>query len=111
VLKNCMLTPEEVTKVLKTVIDPELGYNIVDLGLIYNVEIIPKTQDNPPHIVITMTLTTPGCPLAPYFSQTIRQTVASAAAIDPDQVEINLTFEPPWSPEALTEELRLEMGL
>jgi metal-sulfur cluster biosynthetic enzyme len=100
-----MISPSQVKQVLSTILDPELGHNIVDLGLIYKIEIAPDT------IKITMTLTTPGCPLSGYFHSTIRDQVATAAKLDPDQVDINLTFDPPWSPEAMSESLRFELGL
>ena len=106
-----MISSSQVTTILKTIIDPELGHNIVDLGLIYDIKISPPTTNHQPLITIVMTLTTPGCPLRGYFHTTIREQVAAGAGIDPDQVEINLTFDPPWSPEAMSEELRLELGL
>ena len=100
-----MISKSKIKRILSTIIDPELGHGIVDLGLIYKIE---TTLDA---IKITMTLTTPGCPLSGYFHHTIQTQVATAAGIDPDQVEINLTFDPPWSPEAMSPSLRLELGL
>lgn len=111
---NKMISESEVKQILSTILDPELGHNIVDLGLIYAIKINePPNLYEPlePRISITMTLTTPGCPLSGYFHHTIQTQVAAAANIDPDQVEINLTFDPPWSPEAMSESLRLELGL
>jgi metal-sulfur cluster biosynthetic enzyme len=104
-LCDIMISESDVKKILRTIIDPELGHNIVDLGLIYNI----KVED--PKIKILMTLTTPGCPLVGYFNNTITSEVATAAGVSPDQVEIELTFDPPWSPEAMSEELRLDLGL
>lgn len=108
-----MISKSSVETTLRTILDPELGHNIVDLGLIYDIKInYPTTQPpNHPTIIIVMTLTTPGCPLSGYFHQTIQTQVAAAAGLDPDQVEIKLTFDPPWSPEAMSEKLRLELGL
>ncbi|HWS23535.1 MAG TPA: iron-sulfur cluster assembly protein [Anaerolineales bacterium] len=100
-----MISESEVKKILSTILDPELGHNIVDLGLIYKINV---ESDK---IIILMTLTTPGCPLSGYFHHTIQTQVAAATGLDPDQVEINLTFDPPWSPEAMSEELRLELGI
>jgi metal-sulfur cluster biosynthetic enzyme len=108
-----MISESDVKKILRTIIDPELGHNIVDLGLIYGIKINDPTTQRPndPTIIITMTLTTPGCPLVGYFNNTITSEVATAAGVSPDQVEIELTFDPPWSPEAMSEELRLDLGL
>lgn len=106
-----MINSDQVRQILQTVIDPELGHNIVDLGLIYDIKISSDNPDDQPQITILMTLTTPGCPLSGYFSDTIKSTVASAANIDPNQVIIDLTFDPPWSPEAMSEAIRLELGL
>lgn len=103
-----MISKSSIETTLRTILDPELGHNIVDLGLIYDIKI---NQPHEPNIIITMTLTTPGCPLSGYFHQTIQTQVAAAAGLDPDQVEIKLTFDPPWSPEAMSEKLRLELGL
>ena len=100
-----MISETEITTALKTVIDPELGYNIVDLGLIYKIEI------NSTSIKITMTLTTPGCPLAPFFANQVKEAVSAAANLQPEDIELNLVFDPPWSPEAIHPDIRLELGL
>ncbi len=109
-----MITKDEIFTILKTIYDPELGHNIVDLGLIYNVEISPDSTRNTQHvtlITITMTLTSPGCPLAPYFIDQVKTTVAIAANCPEDHVVVNITFDPPWSAEAVSEEIRLQLGL
>ena len=100
-----MISKTDILNALKTVIDPELGFNIVDLGLIYKVEI------NPTSIKITMTLTTPGCPLAPFFNNQVKETAATAANLQAEDVEVNIVFDPPWSPEAIHPDIRLELGL
>lgn len=75
-------------------IDPELGIDIVSLGLIYDITI--ETNK----ITILMTLTTPGCPLVPYFKQQITEHVTKATKTP--KVEIVLTFDPPWSPDKIS---------
>ncbi|MEW9049881.1 MAG: metal-sulfur cluster assembly factor [Neobacillus sp.] len=82
---------------LKTVIDPELNINVVDLGLIYNVEISEQDDVN-----ITMTLTTPGCPLHDSITSGVRYSVESLE--ESRNVHVNLVWEPAWSPEKMTPE-------
>lgn len=106
-----MISKTDIENALKTVIDPELGYNIVDLGLIYNIKIPPLgTKDQGP-ITIVMTLTSPGCPLAPFFIDQVKEVVSTAAKLNPDQVDVDIVFDPPWSPECLSEDMRLQLGI
>lgn len=91
-------TEEKIRHALKGCKDPELGINIVDLGLIYKIEATDTAVN------IQMTLTTPGCPLQPYFQQDIEERVTAATGIK--HVSIDLTFDPPWTPAAMTEEGR-----
>lgn len=99
------LTEDNVRQALATVIDPELQIDIVSLGLIYNV----KIEDN--QVVIKMTLTTPGCPLAPVIDQMVRESLYGLVEDTDQDVVINLTFDPPWIVEMMSEEARLELGL
>lgn len=95
---------KKIHKALKGVDDPELGYSIVDIGLIYDIEI---SKDNV--VVIVMTLTSMGCPM---FGQIEQDVVSAARSIDGvTEVSVELTFDPPWSPELMTEEVRAEMGI
>ena len=94
---------DEVLKKLKTVIDPELNINIVDLGLIYGVKI---KEDK---VTVKMTLTTPGCPLLPHFEEEVKKAVKKAQGVK--SVTIDLTFEPVWGPEKMTEEARVQLGM
>jgi metal-sulfur cluster biosynthetic enzyme len=105
-----MISKTDIETALKTILDPELGYNIVDLGLIYNIKISPPTTNHQPLTTITMTLTSPGCPLAPYFIDQVKEVVSTAAKIKSNQVKVDITFDPPWSPEALSEDMRLQLG-
>lgn len=99
----------QVKKALKTVIDPELGQNIVDLGLVYDINL--KSQNaNLKSVHIVMTLTTPGCPLGSWFVEQVKQAVAAGLKIDEEDVMVEITFDPPWSQEMMTDEVRAEMG-
>lgn len=93
----------QVYEALRLVYDPELGINVVDLGLIYGVDL---REDGT--LLITMTLTTPGCPL----HTSIAEGVAAALDTVPELPggEIRLVFEPPWDPSRMTAEGRRELG-
>lgn len=104
-----MFTVEDVYNQLKTVLDPELHINIVDLGLIYDVKI--TEQDDQPYVKVLMTLTTPGCPLAGTIQMMIKDALFVFKEIDVDQhVVVEITFDPPWSMECMSEEARAELG-
>lgn len=98
-----MVTEEKVREQLKNVIDPELDINIVDLGLIYEVDV--DEEDN---VDILMTLTTPGCPLHSVFDELVKKEVSDIEQIG--EIEVELTFEPRWSPEKMSDEARDEIG-
>ena len=97
-----MVTEEEVREALKEVIDPELNINIVDLGLVYEIDV----EDD--RVEILMTLTTPGCPLSGVFDEMVRQEVGAVEGVN--EVEVELTFEPSWTPEKVSEEAKDELG-
>ncbi|MCC6711543.1 MAG: DUF59 domain-containing protein [Candidatus Pacebacteria bacterium] len=100
------LTKEKVLEALSTVLDPELQVDIVSLGLIYKVELPTKDK-----VKITMTLTTPGCPLAPIIDDMVRQSLFGVLKDVEQDLEVVLTFDPPWVPDMMSEEVRLELGL
>jgi metal-sulfur cluster biosynthetic enzyme len=92
---------EKILSALKSVYDPELNINVVDLGLIYNIEVSENTD-----VTITMTLTTPGCPLHDSITSGVRYSVEGLE--ETGKVEVNLVWEPAWSPDKMTPEgLRL----
>lgn len=93
---------EEVKRKLKEIIDPELGINIVDLGLVYDMKI-----ERDGEVIITMTLTTPMCPLGDYILDDIRQKVSTIKGVK--SITINLVFDPPWTPEKINEEIRKKL--
>lgn len=96
---------EHIVKVLKTVYDPEIPIDIYELGLIYDVFVNEETRD----VKIIMTLTTPNCPVAESMPQEVEEKVKSIDMVN--DVELELTFDPPWSQECISEEGRLELGL
>lgn len=99
------ISKDSVNQLLRTILDPELGINIVDMGLIYHIDI--KNNDQ---ICIQMTLTTIGCPLGSWFENNVRQTVANGLNIDESQVEIEFVFDPPWTLDMMNPETRAELG-
>ena len=108
-----MITTAKIYERLKTVIDPELHIDIVSLGLIYDVSITPvQTEDGEREKVhVLMTLTTPGCPLAGVFDQMVKDSLYGLGGLNLDKdVYVELTFDPPWLPEMMTEEARAELG-
>ncbi|MFB6193123.1 MAG: metal-sulfur cluster assembly factor [Candidatus Nanohaloarchaea archaeon] len=99
-----MVTEEEVREQLKEVIDPELDINIVDLGLIYEIEVDEE------EVYILMTLTTPGCPLHGVFDEMVRREVGKLENVKESDIEVELTFEPRWSPEKMSDKAKDELG-
>jgi metal-sulfur cluster biosynthetic enzyme len=109
-----MITKEQVYKCLKTVMDPELNVDIVSLGLIYDVSVSPlqTPQGERSQIYILMTLTTPGCPLAGSFQFMIKDALKDLPTIDVDHdLDIELTFDPPWSVDMMDQETKMNLGL
>jgi len=95
---------EEVIKTLRQVYDPEIPVNIYDLGLIYRVEV----SDNGV-VYIDMTLTAPGCPVAGTFPGTVEAAVRSVAGVI--DAHVSLVWEPPWTQDRMSDEVKLELGL
>lgn len=93
-----------ITNALRRVIDPELGYNIVDLGLVYRVAVEDGVVAN-----ITMTTTTPGCPATSYLKQGARDAAWSVGGIE--FVDVKLTYEPPWAPHMMSTEAKRHLGI
>ena len=105
------LTPEKIEEIrklvvetLKTVYDPEIPVDIYELGLVYGIDIGPDGR-----IVITMTLTSPGCPVAESLPREVELKVASIE--DVTGVHIELVWDPPWTPDRMSEVARLELNL
>jgi FeS assembly SUF system protein len=102
------LSPEElkprIVEMLRTVYDPEIPLNIYDLGLIYALEVYDDGR-----VRILMTLTAPGCPVAQEFPAVVAQAVRQVEGVRDAEVEI--VWEPPWSPDRMSEAHRLALGL
>jgi len=95
---------EAVVSALKEIYDPEIPVNIYDLGLIYGVEVTPDAD-----VAITMTLTTPNCPVAESMPGEVELRASSVPGVR--DAEVNLVWDPPWDPAKMTDEARLELGM
>lgn len=107
------LTQENVYRCLSRVIDPELDIDIVSMGLIYDVTIAPiQTPDGKRQKVhVLMTLTTPGCPLVGVLKEMVHAELSELEGIDVSKdVDVELTFDPPWMIDMMTPEARAELG-
>jgi len=100
-----VITKEDILQELKKVLDPELNINIVDLGLIYDVDIDQEKSS----VIITMTLTTPGCPLSMVFEDWVPAAVRNIEEVK--DVKINLVWEPAWDPEKISDEAKETLGI
>lgn len=97
------LETQDVYDSLKAVYDPEIPVNIVDLGLVYDVQV----KDN--DVKVQMTLTFPGCGMGPHIAQQAEWAIQDLDGVE--EVEIELTFDPPWSPDLISEEARMQLGI
>jgi metal-sulfur cluster biosynthetic enzyme len=82
-----------VREALRCVVDPELGLSVIELGLVYGIEV------DGGQVTVTMTLTTPGCPIHDVMPAWVRQAVGRLAGVE--RVDVRLTFDPPWTPERM----------
>jgi metal-sulfur cluster biosynthetic enzyme len=98
------ITKEQVLEVLKDVYDPEIPVNVVDLGLIYNVQVSDQNA-----VSVQMTLTAPGCGMGPYIAQQAEWAISELE--DLEDVTVEMVFDPPWSPDLLTEDGKTLLGL
>lgn len=97
------LTAELCRAALRNVIDPEIYQNIVDLGLVYGVEVTPEQA-----VAVTMTLTTPHCPLGPQIIENVEKELRAVGA---SAVTVDIVWSPPWTPDAMTPELKRLLGI
>ena len=97
-----MPTKDEVLEVLRTVEDPELGMDVVDLGLIYEVEVAQSK------VKITYGLTSMGCPAGPLIQQNIEEVLRALPEVE--DVETELTWDPPWTPEKMSDDAKFILG-
>ncbi len=112
------MTPQDILKIereivaaLKGIFDPEVPVNIYDMGLIYEIDFEPSgVVDNPSGVAhIVMTLTAPNCPVADSLVEQVREAVGGVEGVS--EVDLSLTFDPPWDKEMLSDEAKLELGL
>ena len=97
-----MATVDEIRNSLCSVIDPELGLSIIDLGLVYDIQSAAET------VTITMTMTTPGCPVQESLTSAVKMIVGRLES--GKRVRVNLVWEPPWTPEFMSEEAKRSLG-
>lgn len=97
------LTPKSAREALKAVIDPEIYQNIVDLGLVYDIYV-----DDARAVDVTMTLTTPHCPLGPQIIQQVQDVLQEEGA---SSVDVHIVWDPMWTPDAMTDELKRQFGI
>jgi len=105
------MTPEqleafgnELIAALKTVYDPEIPVDIYELGLIYKVDVADNKD-----VTIDMTLTAPGCPVAGEMPNMVSEAIKTVKGVG--EVKVNMTFDPPWTPERMSEEAKLELNM
>ena len=95
---------EAIIEALKEIYDPEIPVNIYDLGLIYGVDVTPDG-----HAAVTMTLTTPHCPVAESMPGEVELRVGAVPGVG--HAEVNLVWDPPWDPQKMSDEAKLELGM
>jgi metal-sulfur cluster biosynthetic enzyme len=96
-------TEEQVRDALATVIDPELGFNLVDLGLIYSIDIVQR------QVTVTMTLTTRGCPMHESLTLGVRRAVLELESVR--EVDVRIVWDPPWHPSMMSAEAQARLGV
>jgi metal-sulfur cluster biosynthetic enzyme len=97
-----MVDQDEVLEALTNVIDPELGLDFVELGLVYGVEIAGGT------VTVTFTLTTPACPIGPQVSEQMQEFVSEIEGVE--EVIPQMVFTPPWTPDKMSEDAKFALG-
>ncbi len=102
--ENTEITKEMILEKLKEVIDPEIGIDVVNLGLIYELKINPDNT-----VYVKMTMTTPGCPLTMWLLQAVEQKILEIPGVK--DAEIELTFDPPWTPDRISEGVKKRLGI
>ena len=103
------ISEDHVREQLKKVIDPELFVNIVDLGLIYVVDLSEPKEDGQQDVTIEMTMTSPMCPAGPQLVANSKQVVSDMEGVD--EVEVKVVMDPPWSQDLMTDDARDQLGI
>jgi probable FeS assembly SUF system protein SufT len=102
------LTEEAIYKVLRTCYDPEIPVNIVDLGLVYDLHVLPL-EGGGHHVDVKMTLTAPGCGMGPVLQQDVAEKINQLPGVK--ETDVVLVWDPPWNRQMLSESAKLELGL
>lgn len=102
------VTQEEIISALRECYDPEIPVNIVDLGLIYEVRIVPPEAD-PAAVEVDMTMTSPGCPSHVSISQQVQHRLEQMSQVS--SAKVNVVWNPPWTPDRLSPEARQKLGI
>ena len=98
-----MATEPDIREALRQVLDPEIGVNIVDLGLVYRIEV------DGAHVRVAMTMTSPACPLADYLKDFVTSAIRDRVP-DVADVDIVVEWEPPWDPDMMSDDARRQLG-
>ncbi|MGD0518456.1 MAG: metal-sulfur cluster assembly factor [Thermoguttaceae bacterium] len=101
------IAEESILAALRQVRDPELMVNIVDLGLIYGIEV--DEADEKSNVRVSMTMTTPACPFGPELIREVKEVLSGMEGVA--TVDVQITLSPPWTPDRMTEEARDELGI
>jgi len=107
-LPNDATLEDRIWAQLKTCFDPEIPVNIVDLGLIYGVDILPLGKDEF-RVNIKMTLTAPGCGMGPVIAEDVKRKIESLATVN--HAEIDIVFDPPWTQDRMSNAAQLQLGI
>jgi metal-sulfur cluster biosynthetic enzyme len=102
-MMDAMATEPDIREALRQVLDPEIGVNIVDLGLVYRIEV------DGARVRIAMTMTSPACPLADYLKDLVTSAIRDRVP-DVGDVDIVVEWEPPWDPDMMSDEARRQLG-
>ncbi len=101
--ESAVVTVDEVKEALRDVYDPEIPVNVLDLGLIYDIQV------GEGQVYVQMTLTAPGCGMGPYIAQNAEWRISEVEGVD--NVEVEMVFDPPWNPEMITEDGKKLLGI
>jgi len=101
--ESAVITIDEVKEALRDVYDPEIPVNVLDLGLVYDIQV------GEGKVYVQMTLTAPGCGMGPYIAQNAEWRISEVEGVD--NVEVEMVFDPPWNPEMITEDGKKLLGI
>jgi len=99
----------ELIAAIKTVYDPEIPVDIYELGLIYKVDVEDNTETGKKDVVVEMTLTAPGCPVAGEMPGMVKSALETVPGVG--NITVNMVFDPPWTPEKMSDEAKLELNM